>query len=46
MKKVELKILKKNFFGRIAVNTSIGTDKPIDKHAKIINACVTLNLPV
>ena len=46
IKKVELKILKINFLGRIAVNTSTRRDKPVDKNAKTINACVALNLPV
>ena len=46
MKNVELKILKINFFGRTAVNMSTRRDKPVDKHAKTINACVALNLPV
>ena len=46
MKKVELKILKINFFGRTAVHMSISIDKQINNNPKIINACVALNLPV
>ena len=46
MKIVVLKILKINFFGRTAVNMSTRRDKPVDKLAKTINACVALNLPV
>ena len=46
MKKVELKILKTNFFGRTAVHMSISIDKPINNNPKIINVCVALNLPV
>ena len=46
MKIVVLKILKINFFGHTAVNMSTRRDKPVDKHAKTINACVALNLPV
>ena len=45
MKKVELKILKTNFFGRTAVHMSISIDKPINNNPKIINVCVALNLP-
>ena len=43
MKKVELKILKINFFERAAAHMSIGIDKPINNNPKIINACVALS---
>ena len=46
MKKVELKILKINFFERAAAHMSIGIDKPINNNPKIINVCVALSWPV
>ena len=46
MKKVELKILKTNFFGRTAVHMSTSIDKPVNNNPKIISAYVTLNLSV
>ena len=46
MKKVELKILKTNFFGHTAVHMSTSIDKPVTNNPKIINVYITLNLSV
>ena len=46
MKKVELKILKINFFGRTAAHISVSVDKPINNNPKIIKVCVALSRPV